>query len=52
MNIFTKQKQTHKHRKQTYEAIKVESRGKDKLGVWDQQMQTTIYKIDKQGPTL
>ena len=27
--------------------------GGDKLGVWDQQIQTTIYKIDKQqGPTV
>ena len=27
--------------------------GKNKLGVWNQQMQTTIYKIDKQqGPTV
>ena len=26
--------------------------GRDKLGVWDQQIQTTRYKIDKQqGPT-
>ena len=27
--------------------------GVDKLGVWDQQTHTTIYKIDKQqGPTV
>ena len=26
---------------------------RDKLGVWNQQIQTTIYKIDKQqGPTV
>ena len=26
---------------------------RDKLGVWDRQIQTTIYKIDKQqGPTI
>ena len=26
--------------------------GRDKLGVWDEQIRTTIYKIDKQqGPT-
>ena len=25
---------------------------RDKLGVWDQQMQTTIYKTDKQGHTI
>ena len=26
--------------------------GRDKLGVWDQQIQTTTYKLDKQGPTV
>ena len=25
--------------------------GRDKLGVWDQQIQTTIYKVDKQQDT-
>ena len=26
--------------------------GRDKLGVWDQEIQTTMYKVDKQqGPT-
>ena len=52
MNLFTKQKQTHRHRKQTYgyQRGKV---GGNKLGVWDQQIQTTIYKIEKQqGPTV
>ena len=31
---------------------KAERAGRDKLGVWDWQIQTTIYKIDKQGPTV
>ena len=32
MNLFTKQKQTHRHRKQTYGY----QRGKgDKVGIWD-----------------
>ena len=51
MNLFTKRKQTHRHKKQTYGYL----RGKDgnKPGVQDQQIQTTIYKIDKQqGPTV
>ena len=52
MSLFTKQKQTHRHRKQTYSY----QRGKgerDKFGVWDQQIQTTIRKVDKQqGPTV
>ena len=26
--------------------------GRDGLGVWEQQMQTIIYRLDKQGPTV
>ena len=52
MNLFTKQKQTHRHRKYAYSY----QRGKevrDKLGVWAQQISITVYKIDKQqDPTL
>ena len=47
MNLYTKQKQPHRHRKQNYGY----QRGKgdrDKLGVWDKQIHTIIYKIDKQ----
>ena len=45
--------ETHRHKQQIY----VRQRGKagwmDKLGVWDLQIQTTIYKIDnQQGPTV
>ena len=53
MNLFTKQKQTHRHRKQTYGYQVGKGGGRDKLGVWDQQIHTTIYKVDKQqGPTV
>ena len=45
MNRIYKQKQTHRHRKQTYG---YQREGRDKLGVWDQQIQTTVHKIDKQ----
>ena len=32
---------------------KGERRGRDKLGVWDQNIYTTIYKIgNQQGPTV
>ena len=32
---------------------KGKGKGRDKLGVWDQQIQATIYKIDKQqGPSV
>ena len=34
MNLFTKQKQTHRHRKQAYGYQKGKV-GKDKLAVWD-----------------
>ena len=43
MNLFTKQKQNHRH---SLWLPKGEG-GRDKLGVWDKQIQTTIYKIDK-----
>ena len=44
MNLFTKQKQTHKHGKQAYgyQRGKV---GRDKLGVWDWHIHITVYKI-------
>ena len=38
MNLFTKQKQTHRHRKQTYGYQRGKLGrvgGRDKLGVWD-----------------
>ena len=42
MNLFTIEKQSHSH-------IKQYQRGKErhKLGVWDYQIHTAIYKIDK-----
>ena len=46
MNLFTKQKQTHRHRKQTYSYQRGKIWGRDKLGVWDWQVQTTIHKIN------
>ena len=48
MNLYTKQKQTHRHRKQIYSHQSGKEGGKDKLGVRDEQIQTTIHKIDKQ----
>ena len=51
MNLSTNQKQTHRHRKQV--AKGEGGWGRDGLGVWDQQMQTIIYRMDKQqGPTV
>ena len=35
MNLFTKQKDTHRHRKQIYGYQKGKVAGRDKLGTWD-----------------
>ena len=49
MNLFKKQKQTHIENK--FMVTKEERRGRDKFGIWDQQILTTVYKTDKQqGP--
>ena len=49
INFFIKQKKNHRHRKKTYGSQRgKEQGGRDKLEVWDKQIQTTIYKIDKQ----
>ena len=53
MNLSTKQKQTHRHREQTCGCQGGGGWARDGLGVWDQQMQTIIYRMDKQqGPTV
>ena len=51
MNLFTKLKQTHRHRKQIYGYKGGKGRGKDKLGVWDKQIHTITYKKQKD-PTV
>ena len=51
MNLFTKQKHTHRLWKQTYSYQRGKGerwRGGDKLGVWDWHIHTTIYKTDNQ----
>ena len=53
MNLFTKQKQSYRLRKQTYGPHKRKNVGRDKLGVWDENIHTTVYKIgSQQGPTV
>ena len=44
MNLFTKQKQTHRHRKQIYGYQSGKGK-REKLGAWDKKTHTTIYKI-------
>ena len=52
-NLSTKQKQTHRHREQTYGCQGGGKIGREGVGGWDQQMQSIIYRIDKQqGPTV
>ena len=48
MNLFVKEKQICRHRKQTQSYQKGKGVGKGKLGVWDQQIYTNTFKIDKQ----
>ena len=43
-----KQKQTHRYREQTCGCQRAGGWGRDGLGVWDEQMQTIIYRMDKQ----
>ena len=53
MNLSMKQKQTHRHRKQNVVAKGERGWGRDGLGDWDYQMQTIMYRKDKQqGPTV
>ena len=53
MNLFTKQKQIYRYRKQTYGYQKGDAEVRDKSGAWDEHTHTTIYKIDDQwGPTV
>ena len=53
MNKLTKQKQLTDTEKKFMITKRDRGWGKDKSGVWDQQIQTTICKIDKpQGHTV
>ena len=49
MNLCTKQKQTHRHRKQT---CGCQGRGRKGVGTWDSR-DKLIYRVDKQqGPIV
>ena len=53
MNLSVKQNQTHRHRAQTCSCQGERGWGRDGRGVWDWQIQTIIYRMDKQqGPTV
>ena len=49
MNLSRKQKQTHRHREQTYGCQGGAGRERDGLGVWGWQIQTVTFRMDKQG---
>ena len=51
MNLFTKHKQTHRHRKQTY-GYQREAGGKDKLGAWNRYTLLCIKWIKQPGPIV
>ena len=48
MNLFTKQKQTHRLREGTYDYQGWRVGGRDRLGVWDWQVYTAVFKVDNQ----
>ena len=51
MNLFTKQKQTHRHQKAYLKLPKGKGEGdRDTLGVWDEQIQTATCKINTKVP--
>ena len=51
MNLFTKQKQTHRFRKQNCGYQRGEMWERNKVEVWDKPIHTTIFKTDnQQGP--
>ena len=53
MNLSMKQKQAHRHREHTCGYQRGEVWEREGWGIWDQQMQTMIYRTDKQqGPTV
>ena len=43
--LFLQNRNTHRHRKQTY-GCQREKRRKGKIGVWDEKINLTLYKID------
>ena len=43
MNLYTKQKQTHRYQKQTYGDQRGNVRGRDKSGAWDEHTHYLLY---------
>ena len=44
--------ETHRHGEQTCGCQREGAWGREGLGVWDEQMQTNMYRMDKQDPTV
>ena len=53
MNLFIKQKQSHRVSKQTYGYQGGRMGSRDSYGVWNSHVHTAIFKMDdQQGPTV
>ena len=52
MKLFTKQKEAHRQRKQTYVYQGVKGVRRDRLGAWDSQILSITYKIHKQSDPI
>ena len=53
MDLFTKQKETHRLENLTYGCQGKRMKGRDTQGIWDQFLHTAIFKMDnQQGPTV
>ena len=52
MNLSMKQKQTHRHRELTCGCQRGGRVGTGWIGSLGEQIQTIIYRMDKQGPTV
>ena len=52
MNLYAKQKPSHKYRKQTSDYQTEEGSGEGQIRARGQEVQTTIYKIDEVQTTI
>ena len=48
MNLSMKEKQTHRHKEQICDCQGGWEWEREGLGIWDQQVQATIYRMNKQ----
>ena len=46
MNLFTKQKQTHRLRERIYDYQRGRMKGRDSQGIWDRHVHSAIFNTD------